>query len=200
MNFSISTVHPHIRGAYSYGGGWQESRDGSSPHTWGIPHQGDMHLIIKRFIPTYVGHTGRKADCDLRKAVHPHIRGAYVYYLFHGAGAVRFIPTYVGHTVASLLVASVLSGSSPHTWGILVEIDGNQAEQLVHPHIRGAYTKTLARIKPRPGSSPHTWGIQHITRLEYLRHRFIPTYVGHTTSPTQGASLIAVHPHIRGAY
>ena len=34
------------------------ARDGSSPHTWGIPGNDRSTIHTLRFIPTYVGHTG----------------------------------------------------------------------------------------------------------------------------------------------
>ena len=33
----------------------------------------------------------------------------------------RFIPTYVGHTMTDTVQVQVAAGSSPHTWGILME-------------------------------------------------------------------------------
>ena len=91
----------------------------------------------------------------------------------------RFIPTYVGHTRA---------GSPP----IL--------RRTVHPHIRGAYAAGRGRFPAPPGSSPHTWGIRKRRNRVYSRHRFIPTYVGHTRRCTCPPCRCTVHPHIRGAY
>ena len=152
-------------------------------------------------------------------AVHPHIRGAYRhvvvahpfrvgssphtwgirYIIHHDKEHLRFIPTYVGHT-----------RSRPVSWTIL----------SVHPHIRGAYDAEkrfsadvngssphtwgiryfLCPFQGRDGSSPHTWGIPSEIRGPCFRHRFIPTYVGHTASNLGGDSMATVHPHIRGAY
>ena len=114
------TVHPHIRGAYrrgraaetnSYGSSphtwgirctraWGRTAHGSSPHTWGIPYRGICPGCAGRFIPTYVGHTPSGRPGYMLRTVHPHIRGAYA------AGRGRF---------------PAPPGSSPHTWGILVE-------------------------------------------------------------------------------
>ena len=73
------------------------SSGGSSPHTWGIHSQGEDALEIRRFIPTYVGHTIRSYAQRCITAVHPHIRGAYDDELRE-----RYYD----------------DGSSPHTWGI----------------------------------------------------------------------------------
>ena len=52
-------VHPHIRGAYHFGSKQILLDHGSSPHTWGILRNIIPGGKILRFIPTYVGHTGR---------------------------------------------------------------------------------------------------------------------------------------------
>ena len=93
-------VHPHIRGAYVIRGFDRVFSDGSSPHTWGIPPANWPARKMPRFIPTYVGHTPYSAKPSMSLSVHPHIRGAYA-------------------TSSSL--AFIKAGSSPHTWGILVQ-------------------------------------------------------------------------------
>ena len=50
------------------------------------------------------------------------------------------------------------------------------------------------------GSSPHTWGIRRCRPRGRDRHRFIPTYVGHTSLPHPWRRGRTVHPHICGAY
>ena len=115
----MRTVHPHIRGAYWPSAIQASSAIGSSPHTWGIlsahpePHQ------AQRFIPTYVGHTADMPNSIYHKSVHPHIRGAYAQTPTSPPASARFIPTYVGHTPMTACPTCYLSGSSPHTWGIL---------------------------------------------------------------------------------
>ena len=152
--------------------------------------------------------------------VHPHIRGAYdqqfICIGFHGgssphtwgihaAGRVgsrpaRFIPTYVGHTDAHDPLGTVEDGSSPHTWGIRSIYLFNYLFVPVHPHIRGAYAAPIRTPTLLTGSSPHTWGILLAKSLLTVPRRFIPTYVGHTWLPAGGEDMLAVHPHIRGAY
>ena len=53
-----TTVHPHIRGAYLTGWAGAIVPAGSSPHTWGIHQKVQEDAAWRRFIPTYVGHTG----------------------------------------------------------------------------------------------------------------------------------------------
>ena len=172
---------------------------GSSPHTWGIPKRHSRGGCRLRFIPTYVGHTHANNPAISRCTVHPHIREAY--------------PGPLGAAVAG-------RGSSPHTWGIqlpgahfvrrdrfiptyvghTVCIAPNQFFKSVHPHIRGAYITLASPKVPVTGSSPHTWGIPLPCMARRRTRRFIPTYVGHTQNPNNGANQQAVHPHIRGAY
>ena len=56
-SMAITSVHPHIRGAYNLGPGGPGQDSGSSPHTWGILDERLTHPCRPRFIPTYVGHT-----------------------------------------------------------------------------------------------------------------------------------------------
>ena len=173
------SVHPHIRGAY-----WAEMCEikhmfGSSPHTWGIRDTGIPPHPLRRFIPTYVGHTCRGFRFSAFRPVHPHIRGAYTF---------------------SMWPIEIAAGSSPHTWGIRRRLGflarrvrfiptyvghtsirpRRQRGSSVHPHIRGAYD--LCQRDGRPDE------------------RFIPTYVGHTSLWAADHLRRAVHPHIRGAY
>ena len=166
----VASVHPHIRGAYFMPFRMLLHQPGSSPHTWGIPHNLHPRFIPQRFIPTYVGHTGLPQRPESGRSVHPHIRGAY------SGGAttptrLRFIPTYVGHTPNFFLRLPVEIRFIPtyvgHTASCLV----TSPLMAVHPHIRGAYLTG--------GGERDELG------------RFIPTYVGHTRNQKTGE----FHPH-----
>ena len=154
----ILTVHPHIRGAYSLLRCHSSGGFGSSPHTWGILSGDGVRHVPRRFIPTYVGHTGVADTPKPTPTVHPHIRGAYSGVVREAFGCrgssphtwgiqvrqvfqcqtFRFIPTYVGHTYSLIL---------------------RLRSQAVHPHIRGAYRRFWQGHPVGHGSSPHTWGI-----------------------------------------
>ena len=158
---------------------WEDFKDGSSPHTWGIRWIQRRIQSTARFIPTYVGHTSALASSVGSWTVHPHIRGAYSLTIPHtslsggssphtwgilrkslySCSHVRFIPTYVGHTCNRL---------------------GDAPGRPVHPHIRGAYTNLPPPRRQLHGSSPHTWGILTNHFYRTYKPRFIPTYVGHT--------------------
>ena len=153
------SVHPHIRGAYRFWASECSCRIGSSPHTWGIHRIEPECQLQDRFIPTYVGHSGGGVATVSYSSVHPHIRGAYL-------------------TTCTLALSP--SGSSPHTWGILLQFTPTQSSPRfiptyvghtkncftmqqtppVHPHIRGAYSPHHGGQVTHHGSSPHTWGIQ----------------------------------------
>ena len=132
-------------------------------------------------------------------AVHPHIRGAYVE--FQKPFALPPVHPHIRGAYNILKNAVEANpGSSPHTWGILFHQQVQIFCVAVHPHIRGAYPRSQSSFSPQSGSSPHTWGILAQDGVHALHGRFIPTYVGHTDSPSQTSCIPPVHPHIRGAY
>ena len=138
MPDSVTSVHPHIRGAYFLSILTHLLGFGSSPHTWGILF---VHFDTSswfRFIPTYVGHTVASATTySLPFGSSPHTWGIQGQ---SGSPPLRrrFIPTYVGHTLGTT---------------------GKTSTSSVHPHIRGAYMTPPACQASQMGSSPHTWGI-----------------------------------------
>ena len=94
-----SKDHPHIHGEY-----WMISRCwldvmGSPPHTWGIHLQFALDIAPSGITPTYMGNTIVKLLSGSTRKDHPHIHGEYLPYR-----------TFI----------SVVKGSPPHTWGILV--------------------------------------------------------------------------------
>ena len=100
--FSISSlvlrsVHPHVRGEYSFSRPFAQMYVGSSPRAWGIQHSCRAVPVSSRFIPTCVGNTYQQTTVRHLRPVHPHVRGEY-----------RCQP--VCHTNEV--------GSSPRAWGI----------------------------------------------------------------------------------
>ena len=193
------TVHPHIRGAYFSSTDSGFLCCGSSPHTWGILLIMTSAVMRWWFIPTYVGHTRVREYFNSFKTVHPHIRGAYPLCIF---------------------ASTILSGSSPHTWGILLDsrspwsagrfiptyvghtrsfVHCNEIVRFIPTYVGHTDVLALGPVAGH-GSSPHTWGIRGCTGAAGGLHRFIPTYVGHTSIISPPFLPVAVHPHIRGAY
>ena len=70
-------------------------------------------------------------------------------------------------------------GSSPRTWGKLVDFDFYEKTGSVHPHARGANNLERFISACGFGSSPRTWGKLSV--------------------PVSGEGVFAVHPHARGA-
>ena len=74
---ALTTVHPHVRGAY-----WNmvivcTNECGSPPRAWGLCSMVLGGMIKSRFTPTCVGLIFNNGDTVLKAAVHPHVRGAY---------------------------------------------------------------------------------------------------------------------------
>ena len=176
----IDRVHPHTSGEYNDSRVRRCDENGSSPHKWGI-RECLIHVPVQvRFIPTQVGNTldGFRPVNDA--SVHPHTSGEYV----KEDGSV-----------------GSEDGSSPHKWGILLDLAlpvdcirfiptqvGNTGIKSaltgtysVHPHTSGEYSLDHLSTSFHVGSSPHKWGIRGLQQQEYRPLRFIPTQVGNTS-------------------
>ena len=132
-------------------------------------------------------------------AVHPHVHGEHPLLLriaAPGAGSSprtwgtpggcgyrdvegRFIPTYMGNTHRLVAVPNALA---------------------VHPHVHGEHQPSLLDSVTSFGSSPRTWGTHECVDGDKGFRRFIPTYMGNTSSPPPINRLAAVHPHVHGEH
>ena len=155
----ITAVHPHVCGVYAC--------------------QSQRQKVQVRFIPTYVGFTGR---------------------VFTGRAALRFIPTYVGFTAWSSSAMAFWTvhphvcgvyecisckgtgsiGSSPRMWGLPWLRCSSSRSVSVHPHVCGVYAGGR--------------------RAQRRCWRFIPTYVGFTGVFDPYIGCVTVHPHVCGVY
>lgn len=151
-------VHPHLCWAYPSLHLAAISQNGSSPHTWGILQSIERQRFALWFIPTYVGHTRPSRRPRRGAPVHPHIRGAYR---------------------VSSCILSAASGSSPHTWGIPMDIEQGLSRRRFIPTYVG-YTGCSTCKKALFAVHPHIRGV-------YAR----------APGPL---FLCSVHPHIRGVY
>ena len=169
------------------------------PHAWGILPYLASRYVRGRFIPTCVGNTLKNSKRNLKKAVHPHVRGEYnsnkPFCYFNGGSSPRawgiltvalnknrdgrFIPTCVGNT------------PTPSTTG---------AQRTVHPHVRGEYPAPGHDDSTHTGSSPRAWGIRRSCSYQGEQCRFIPTCVGNTGNMQAQLLAGSVHPHVRGEY
>ncbi len=173
------TVHPHVRGEYTFVEAFSDYTNGSPPRAWGIRLRLSKKDDLKRFTPTCVGNTVPRAGKSSRHAVHPHARGEYfrgdvskvrafgspprawgiLKSASTGLGGCRFTPTCVGNTRGYALAYQ---------------------EHAVHPHVRGEYEKAAAIYASAFGSPPRAWGILPSSLLGLIGHRFTPTCVGNT--------------------
>ncbi len=176
---SHRAVHPHLRGEYRRRYRGRRYRHGSPPPAWGI--RGDLLTLLPlpRFTPTCVGNTQPSLWNQCDRPVHPHLRGEYrvvEVHLYVGVGspppawgilplsvprlrATRFTPTCVGNTR---------------------ELVRQLSAETVHPHLRGEYVGSAARVGDE--------------------NRFTPTCVGNTVVGHERVATRTVHPHLRGEY
>ncbi len=112
------SVHPHARGERCSAAKQIASAAGSSPRTWGTPHSSVILIRCFRFIPTHVGNAAGPDKSGTGKAVHPHARGERA--MAGGSGRPR-------------------GGSSPRTWGTLIEqIAGGDGHRFIPTHVGNA--------------------------------------------------------------
>ena len=192
-------VHPHACGEYRLKRQREHHQRGSSPRVWGILQSRRGGVPRWRFIPTRVGNTMLARTCRHQPAVHPHACGEYACNPTIGRNRcgssprvwgiqsliamvlplLRFIPTRVGNTYPA----------QPAT--------GNRT---VHPHACGEYDCIGLELTHWAGSSPRVWGIPPPAAAVTVTSRFIPTRVGNTLFPRNGADSQTVHPHACGEY
>ncbi len=111
-------------------------------------------------------------------------------------------------------------GSSPRTWGTLIDKEDRFRPQRfiptdvgninkldcpaffhsVHPHGRGEHHINIIFFPINLGSSPRTWGTSVCSNRRINNDRFIPTDVGNMKKATSLPAICAVHPHGRGEH
>ena len=111
-----------------------------------------------------------------------------------------------------------VSGSSPRTWGTLINtgltgcvwrfiptymgnafsISSMITAYSVHPHVHGERLLDVGPAGEGGGSSPRTWGT--LFRRQYTPDdsRFIPTYMGNAPHHARRCPKTPVHPHVHG--
>ena len=70
----------------------------------------------------------------------------------------------------------------------------------VHPHVCGEHCTTCIFSSSSSGSSPRMWGTPGFLRCGGVNGRFIPTYVGNTSSFFPNIIAPSVHPHVCGEH
>ncbi len=152
---------------------------------WGTQLCFDLHLDVRRFIPTHVGNALIPELLSGKRPVHPHACGERGVLARGGQGH---------------------HGSSPRMWGTLHVHDavvrvhrfipthvGNAPDRRhraerspVHPHACGERVLMMRRFSRIFGSSPRMWGTLTEGRHVHQKERFIPTHVGNAISLSPG--------------
>src|SRR5207248_3716278 len=65
-------------------------------------------------------------------------------------------------------------------------------------HMRGDNQATIPDRQDHVGPPPHAWGQRIALVKQALGYRSTPTCVGTTAFCSSGASVLSVHPHMRG--
>ena len=129
-------------------------------------------------------------------------------------------PHMCGEFILAAAGRALVTGSSPHVWGIpwisfhvhngrrfIPTCVGNSAAYIllhldssVHPHMCGEFLIQLYARTCGGGSSPHVWGIPKTTYSNLRLCRFIPTCVGNSMHPATQPRIFMVHPHMCGEF
>ena len=111
---------------------------------------------------------------------HPRIRGEHLLGLYPLAPTQGIIPAYAGSTAPAATVTREPAGSSPHTRGARLGLDGVAGGHRDHPRIRGEHSAQCLGAVVRLG--------------------IIPAYAGSTGTSDAGSDLgRGSSPHTRGA-
>ena len=161
----------------------------------------------------------RPGDGDL--AVHPHVRGEYLYASGDIHYRQRSTPTCVGNTRRHQLQLLRRDGPPPRAWGIRWRRRLSRILPPVHPHVRGEYgfrglvapglcrsTPTCVGNTPNERTKENHNAVHPHVRGEYLnfQHAAHMTYGppprawGIPTTGASGRKTTPVHPHVRGEY
>ena len=155
------------------------SPSGSSPHTRGL-HAGAPRGPARRgIIPAHAGFTLRDGGQEEGAQDHPRTRGVY---LSTPQRDVR------------------LTGSSPHTRGLLPPSADDQIAFRIIPAHAGFTSPRRVAFASSRGSSPHTRGLRYFFVADMLNDRIIPAHAGFTPRAPSSAVMARDHPRTRGVY
>ena len=170
-------VHPRMRGERLSVAVRLNSSSGSSPHARGtLDGMGQAGFLI-RFIPACAGNAiSGSSSAFSCFGSSPHARGTQVSTV-HPPISSRFIPACAGN--ASFDCASAY-------------------QQPVHPRMRGERGQVAQGGVGDAGSSPHARGTHGHAARGDGRDRFIPACAGNAQPRTARATVLAVHPRMRG--
>ena len=170
---------PHMHGEYARGITQGHRGTGSPLHAWGIRIRSASASVYPRFTPTCVGNTGYATHVLTMQAVHPHMRGEYIFLRdggFNDAGS----PPHAWGIPNTLQYVCLLNRFTPTCVGNTTRLSFEAAIWSVHPHMRGEYYRVFFATFGNSGSPPHAWGILRNRSAKRQSIRFTPTCVGNT--------------------
>ena len=191
--------HPRTRGVYVGVPASTTRAAGSSPHTRGLRRLGVGVGTQPGIIPAHAGFTRRRPCRPRTGADHPRTRGVY-----------PFVHTVLPHH----------PGSSPHTRGLHLNLDGVTERSGIipahagftsvtppsrwssgdHPRTRGVYAPEGLEPPTRRGSSPHTRGLRPTRPTASRLEGIIPAHAGFTRPGVAAVGRRPDHPRTRGVY
>ncbi len=187
---SATPVHPHVRGAHTAYCPSKDPLGGPSPRAWGSRpgrRDGDHR---GRSIPTCVGLTFASSTARHQQPVHPHVRGAHrrVHAAIHrlvgpsprawGSLYSRYFIRRIRRSIPTCVGLTEASACSPNG-------------MPVHPHVRGAHTRSPGMMQTVTGPSPRAWGSPTLPLHRVHPGRSIPTCVGLTAAQIRRGSVHA---------
>ena len=211
-----------------------------SPHTRGARGQALRRLGPRRIIPAYAGSTYITPPPFSTSPDHPRIRGEHVRSGILRCRCRRIIPAYAGstrprspasaaradhprirgeHSCTRALMPAIV-GSSPHTRGAQMRVEGENHQTGIipayagstsatrtsaptrpdHPRIRGEHGRNPGVPEASAGSSPHTRGALDDSDQYVIDGRIIPAYAGSTPEHGDRVHGFEDHPRIRGEH
>ena len=171
--------HPRIRGEHTTVSIAKGEAGGSSPHTRGAQSNWSQRAQCTGIIPAYAGSTSLARGGFGRPADHPRIRGEHASVDYRDR---------------------LMTGSSPHTRGALVDGLLQVPEGRIIPAYAGSTVKIWSTPSTNAGSSPHTRGARQRGARCYQERRIIPAYAGSTVEPSEMLTAQKDHPRIRGEH
>ncbi len=130
--------------------------------------------------------------------VHPRVRGEQAVSMIAAPAVVGSSPRARG-TGRMLLGTPVdFRGSSPRARGTGPNSTSTAPTRTVHPRVRGEQVVPPIQGRPALGSSPRARGTGDRRHCGRRQRRFIPACAGNRSLSTNGPSVMAVHPRVRG--
>ena len=171
--------HPRSRGEYPIGHYREQSPQGSSPLSRGIPIGSGATFSRRWIIPALAGNTRFRSEiARIRDGSSPLSRG------------IRIVDNSVWRTYR---IIPALAGN---TW----ENSGRVLSTEDHPRSRGEYYMKNRAVETARGSSPLSRGIPILRLLRGTGRRIIPALAGNTIFFLASIPDVPDHPRSRGEY